>query len=62
MRVAVDLERCQANGVCERLAPDVFAVRSGRLALLQAEPGPASERVVRDAARRCPTRAIRVSG
>jgi ferredoxin len=61
VRVAVDAERCQANGVCARIAPDVFEVRAGGVAVTHDEPGPALERAVRDAARRCPTRAVKLS-
>ena len=62
MRVTVDLERCQGNGACERAAPQVFEVRAGLVAVVQERPGPALERAVRDAARRCPTRAIELTG
>ena len=61
MRVAVDARRCQGNGVCARLAPEVFELRSGVAAVSQDEPAPSLEGAVRDAARRCPTRAVKLS-
>ena len=61
MRVAVDPQRCQGNGVCARIAPEVFEVRPGGADVTQEEPAPSLERAVRDAARRCPTRAVTLS-
>jgi len=59
MTLAVDLERCQGNGVCAERAPEVFELDDGgRLTLLQADPPPDLHRAVRDAVRRCPTRAL----
>jgi len=61
MKVAVDLERCQGNGVCVRRAPEVFSLPGGgTVLLLHDQPAPELHRAVRDAARRCPTRAITV--
>jgi ferredoxin len=61
MRVAVDLRRCQGNGVCEKEAPEVFAVQEeGTVVVLLDEPDARLHRPVREAARRCPTRAITV--
>ncbi|HVM03092.1 MAG TPA: ferredoxin [Acidimicrobiales bacterium] len=62
IRVDVDDERCQGNGVCARLAPEVFELRPGGVTVRQEAPGPALEAAVRDAARRCPTRAVALSG
>ncbi|HVM04397.1 MAG TPA: ferredoxin [Acidimicrobiales bacterium] len=61
MRVVVDPLRCQGNGICARIAPEVFEVRAGAGAVTQDEPAPSLERAVRDAARRCPTRAVKLS-
>ena len=60
MRVAVDLVRCQGNGVCARLAPEVFDLGPDGLAVVTDDPPPLVPRAVEDAARRCPTQAIRV--
>ena len=62
MKVAVDRERCQVNGVCARHAPEVFRVGDDdQLYVLAEEPDDGQRRAVREAARRCPTRAITVS-
>ena len=61
MRVSVDLARCQRNGVCARVAPEVFDLGPDGLAVVVDEPPPPLQRAVDDAARRCPTRAIRVT-
>ncbi len=61
MKVAVDLERCQGNGVCARKAPEVFGLDgSGRVTVLQPEPRPDVHRSVREAVRRCPTQALTI--
>ena len=61
MRIAVDFDRCQSNGVCMDAAPEVFEVRAdGFLYVLQDEPGSDQHTAVKDAARRCPTQAITV--
>ena len=63
LRVAVDGERCQGNGACARIAPSVFDLQPGGTATVtQPEPEAALARAVRDAARRCPTRAVKLSG
>ena len=62
MRVVVDRERCQVNGVCARYAPEVFQVGDDdQLYVLHEEPEERQRRAVREAARRCPTRAIDVN-
>ena len=61
MRIAVDAERCQGSGVCARVAPEVFELRPRGVSVRRDEVGPALERAVRDAARRCPTRAVQLS-
>jgi len=63
MRVEVDFERCQSNGECVDAAPEVFELRDdGFLYVLAEEPAEALRPKVVEAARRCPTRAITVTG
>jgi ferredoxin len=61
MRVIVDRELCEGQGVCEQLAPDVFMVDDAGVLHLRVEE-PAAERVaaVREAVRRCPKQALRL--
>ena len=62
MRIVIDHQRCQANGVCAAYAPEVFEVQDdGVLQVLLEEPDDRLHRAVREAARRCPTRAITVT-
>ena len=59
MRIVIDHQRCQANGVCAGYAPEVFEVQDdGILHVLVEEPDDHLHRSVREAVRRCPTRAI----
>jgi ferredoxin len=61
MRVIVDRELCEGQGVCEQLAPDVFEIDDAGVMHLRVEVLPA-ERVeaVRAALRRCPKQALRL--
>jgi ferredoxin len=63
VRISVDFDRCQSNGVCMDKAPEVFEVRAdGSLSVLVEEPDRALHPRIKEAARRCPTRAITVEG
>lgn len=59
MRVIVDRDLCEANGVCERLAPEVFRIDDDEeLELLTAEPSEAQLPAVREAVAGCPRAAL----
>ena len=59
MRVVVDYDVCEANGVCERLAPQVFHLDDeDNLHLLQEEPPPDLHDDVRRAVDGCPKLAL----
>lgn len=61
MRVRVDPMVCEANGVCERIAPDVFRLDdSDELEILQPEPDPGRHDAVREAVDRCPKLALSI--
>jgi ferredoxin len=61
MRVVVDYDLCESNGVCEALAPDVFEVgEDDYLYLLQEEPGEDRRADVEAAVDRCPKQALRL--
>jgi ferredoxin len=61
MRVRVDRDLCESNGVCERLAPEVFEVGDDdRLRLKQERPPEALRARVEEAVRRCPKRALSI--
>jgi ferredoxin len=59
MRVVVDYDRCESNGLCMALAPEVFEIRDDDVMyLLVDEPSEASMAKVREAVRMCPKQAL----
>lgn len=61
MKVQVDLQICEGNAVCSKVAPEVFEVRDDDKAYLLVDPIPEDLRAkVEAAVRRCPRRAISV--
>ena len=59
MRIVVDRELCESNGVCVRLVPEVFELTDDdRLRLRQEEPADALRERVEHAVRRCPKQAL----
>jgi ferredoxin len=61
MRVVVDYDRCESNGICMMEAPEVFELRDDdNLYLLQEHPGPELRSKVQAAVAGCPTAAISV--
>ncbi len=61
MRVVVDFDVCQSNGICEGLAPEVFEVRDdGYLYVLQENPDESLRTKAEAAARACPVQAITI--
>ena len=62
MRVVVDKMVCEANGVCERLAPEVFQLNDDdELDILTPTPPPDQHDRVRDAVDRCPKLALSIT-
>jgi len=63
MRVIVNRDLCEGNGVCAQVAPDVFEVGDDDQAkLLVAEPDEALRTKVLEAVRRCPRQALAIDG
>lgn len=63
MRVVVDWDRCESNGVCMEVVPEVFEVRDDDiLYVLQAEPAAEYHERVRQAVERCPRQALSLDG
>lgn len=59
MNVVVDRDRCEANGVCENLVPEVFQLDDDDvLNILEPEPPPELMDKVRHAVRSCPKAAL----
>jgi len=60
-KVVVDFDKCESNGLCMDLAPDVFEVRDDDfLYILNETPGDDRRADVDEAALRCPKQAISV--
>jgi ferredoxin len=61
VRVVVDMDVCESNGLCAGLAPSVFRLGDDDvLQVLAADVAAGDEAKVRAAARACPKQAIRV--
>ena len=59
MRVVVDYDKCESNGLCMAQAPEVFEVRDDDfLYVLNDTPGEGLHERVREAVRLCPKQAI----
>jgi ferredoxin len=60
MKVSVDLDTCDGNGVCMSICHEVFDVREDGLHLLQEEPSEELRQQLIGAEVSCPTQAIMV--
>jgi ferredoxin len=60
MKVAVDLDTCDGNGVCMSICHEVFDVREDGLHVLQDAPGDELREQLKGAQVSCPTQAITV--
>jgi ferredoxin len=62
MKVIVDYDMCESNGVCEEILPQVFHVSDDDdlLKLLQENPPEELRAEVEEAVRRCPKQALSV--
>ncbi|KLO28750.1 ferredoxin [Mycolicibacter heraklionensis] len=59
MRVEVDYDLCESNGVCMGINPEVFDLGDDDvLRILRPQITPATEDDVREAVRRCPRQAL----
>lgn len=60
-KIVIDYELCEANQVCEGIAPDVFRVEEDdTLTLLAERPDPELYEDCRRAEQRCPRGAIKL--
>ncbi|QNG17525.1 ferredoxin [Rhodococcus triatomae] len=59
MKVEVDLDRCEANGVCVGIAPDIFELDDDdELHINQPDSGAARDDDIRSAIAQCPRAAL----
>jgi len=61
MHVEVDYDKCDSNGVCMGIIPEVFDLDDeDYLHVLQDEVTPESEQQISEAVRQCPRQAISI--
>lgn len=61
MKVVVNRDLCVGHGVCESLAPAVFAVGDDGISRILLDEVPADQRdAAREAVASCPNRALRI--
>jgi ferredoxin len=61
MKIDVDWDLCESNGVCMGIIPEVFDLgEDDMLTVLQPEVTPENEIRVREAVRQCPRQAISI--
>lgn len=61
MRIVVDYDLCESNGICEGFAPEVFQVdEDDQLQLLQPNPPESLRGPVEMAVQRCPRQALSI--
>jgi len=61
MKVSVDLDQCEANGICVGFAPDVFELDDDDQLHILTEEVPADRRAeVEDAVAQCPKAALKL--
>ncbi|MEV6772807.1 ferredoxin [Nocardia sp. NPDC051030] len=61
MKVTVDLDQCEANGICVGIAPEVFDLDDDDvLHIIGAEVPAGSERDVKTAVAQCPKAALKL--
>jgi ferredoxin len=59
MRIVVDRNLCESNGVCVELAPDMFVIDDDdKMRLLVEQPSPDQIERARTAVRKCPRNAL----
>ena len=62
MRVVVDMNLCEANGLCMGVAPEVFELTDDdELILLQERPDESMRSAIETAVRQCPKQAISIA-
>ncbi|MBF6355904.1 ferredoxin [Nocardia higoensis] len=61
MKVSVDLDQCEANGICVGFAPDVFELDDDDQLHILVDDVPADRRAaVEDAVAQCPKAALKL--
>ncbi|WP_406691752.1 ferredoxin [Saccharopolyspora sp. ID03-671] len=58
MKIVVDFDLCEANGMCEAVAPDVFEIDDDDNLLVKADPTPELRDSIEQAVQSCPKAAL----
>lgn len=59
MKVIIDMELCEGNAVCSKVAPEVFAVgEDDKASLINPNPSEDLRAKIEAAVRRCPRQAL----
>ena len=61
MKINISRSACNGTGLCERLCPQLFEVVEGTAQLKHPRVPKEAEALCREAAKHCPTRAIRIT-
>jgi ferredoxin len=61
VKVVVEYESCEANGICAGIAPEVFDLDEGDQLNVVAQPGPDTIDRVRQAVQSCPKVALKLT-
>jgi ferredoxin len=63
MKIVVDFDKCDSNGVCCGIAPYLFELDDQNfLVVKQEEPGEDQRATLEEAVRNCPTEAVSIDG
>ncbi|MGC0330814.1 ferredoxin [Streptomyces sp. SAI-170] len=62
MKVSIDQDLCYGSGDCVYRVPSVFTVVDGFGAVLPGREDAGADALVREAAEKCPSQAIRIEG
>lgn len=58
MRIVVDWDLCESNGICEAVAPDVFELDEDENLILKADPDAENHGRIVQAVESCPKAAL----
>ncbi|GAA1230909.1 ferredoxin [Prauserella halophila] len=58
MRIVVDWDLCESNGICEAVAPDVFELDEDENLILKADPDAENRGRILQAVESCPKAAL----
>ncbi len=61
MKIVIDMDLCEGNALCAKIAPEVFAVgEDDKASLINNNPGEELRAKIETAVRRCPRQALSI--